>query len=263
MTDCRRTLDRLAPYVDRQLAPAEHVELERHLRACGPCRAAALAEQGAQRVLRERAATLRSVDLPPGLRTRCEALAREHQAAAASRSWRARLALAYRRQSPRLAPASLSALLVLFTAAAIFSLATARSNTLLAAQLTADHAKCFRLFAGPGEPADPAELERMLQERYGWDLQLAGSSGAAEVELIGARRCLYADGTVPHVMYRVRGEDVSLYMLDGVTRSDARVTSLGHESRIWSRGTRTYVLVAPPAARDLDTGLRYVMQESR
>ena len=263
MTDCRRTLDRMAPYVDGQLAPAEHAEVDRHLRACGPCRAAVVAEQGAHRVLREKAAALRAVDLPPGLRTRCEALARAHRADEGSRSSWARLGLAVRGRAARLAPASLSAALVLVTAAAIFSVATARSNTVLAAQLTADHAKCFRLFAGAGEPADPAELEHMLQDRYGWDLQVAGSSGTDGVELIGARRCLYADGTIPHVMYRVNGENVSLYMLDGVERSEAVVMSLGHESRIWSRGDRTYVLVAPPAARDLGAGLQYVMQQSR
>jgi hypothetical protein len=59
------------------------------------------------------------------------------------------------------------------------------------------------------------------------------SSAADGIRLIGARRCLYADGSLPHVMYRVGGHDVSLYVLDGVARPAADLVSLGHRSHIW------------------------------
>lgn len=254
MSDCRRTQDRFAPYADRLLPAAEHEEIERHLAACPPCRTAASAEAGGRAVLREKAASLQSEPLPPGLRTRCEALAREHGKS------ESRLPLV---RSWRLFPVSVTAVLTLFIATVVFSLATKQSDTLLAAQLTADHAKCFGLFAHPDSPAtDPAGLEQMLLDDYGWTVRVPPSSPQDGVQLIGARRCLYADGRIPHVMYRVNGQDVSLFLLAGVTRNDANVVSLGHRSQIWSRDGTTYVLVAPTAAGDLANAARYLMREA-
>ena len=248
-SDCRETRDRLATYVDRVLPPGERIEVDRHLAACPPCRAAALAEEGARTVLRERALALRSAPLPPGLRSRCEAFAREHVKPAPARTW-------------RLVPVSMTAVLTLFIATVVFSLATQQSDTLLAAQLTADHSKCFSLFVPTEAPAaDSGRLEEMLLDAYGWKVRVPPSSPQDGVQLIGARRCLYADGRIPHVMYRVNGEDVSLFMLDGKARNDADVTALGHRSRIWSRGGTTYVLVGPAAA-DLTSAVRYIMREA-
>ena len=259
-SDCRLTAERLALYVDGLLAPRDHAAVEGHLAACQPCRVAALHERTARTVLRDRAATLRQQALPPGLRSRCEALAREH-GSPATRGWTGAFTL--RSLAPRLLPASLTAILIVFTSTALISLATQRSDTLLAAQLTADHAKCFKLFAGEGSAtADAARLEQMLADRYGWDVHVPPSSPAAGVELVGARRCLYADGRIPHVMYRVNGRNVSLYMLEGVERRDADVTSFGHRSRIWSRGATTYVLVWPVGGGDMTTAARYVMEEA-
>ena len=249
---CRETVERLASYADDLLTPGDRAAVEGHLAACPPCRAAATEERGARAILREKADALRQQPLPPGLRSRCEALAREHLAPPSRSSW-----------ASRLVPVSLSAILIVFTATAIFSLATARSNALLAAQLTADHATCFRLFAGErSATADAARLEQMLSDRYGWDVHVPPSSPAAGLQLVGARRCLYADGRLPHVMYRVNGRNVSLYILDGVARGDAEVTSLGHRSHIWSRGAATYVLVAPGDAGDLAAVVRYVKEEA-
>jgi hypothetical protein len=62
-------------------------------------------------------------------------------------------------------------------------------------------------------------------------------------------------------MYRVRGQDVSLYMLEGVNRSAADLVTLGHRSRIWTHGATTYVLVSP-ARGDFATAAKYVMQEA-
>jgi anti-sigma factor RsiW len=252
MNECRRTADRMTPYVDDVLPPAERAEVDRHLDVCRPCGAAAREEQGGRTVLREKAAALRSATLPPGLRTRCEALARAQAAPARLRVWGARLL-----------PVSLSAIIIVFTASAVFSFATHRSDVVLAAQLTADHAKCFKLFAGEGAPdADAIHLEQMLSDRYGWDVHVPPSSAADGVRLVGARRCLYADGRMPHVMYRVNGQDVSLYMLEGVTRAQADVVALGHRARIWSRGATTYVMVSHGDAGEMDAAARYVMQEA-
>jgi hypothetical protein len=56
---------------------------------------------------------------------------------------------------------------------------------------------------------------------------------------------------------------MSLYVLDGVTRNAADVTTFGQRSRIWTRGTTTFVLVTPADAGDLAAAVRYVMQQAR
>ncbi|MGH9346055.1 MAG: hypothetical protein ACRD26_02205, partial [Vicinamibacterales bacterium] len=195
----------------------------------------------------------RQASLPPGLRSRCEALARDHARVHAVAAWRARLV-----------PATLVATLVIVSGLALLSVATRRSDTLLAAQLTADHVKCFAVF-DPGGEADARQVEQTLQSQYGWDMQIPPSSPEHDVRLVNGRRCLYADGTVPHVMYRFAGSaPVSLFRLDGVTRDEADVTTMGHRCRIWSRGGHTYVLVAPESASSQDERLvRYVRQEAR
>ncbi len=250
--DCRRTADRLTSYVDSALPPGEQADVERHLSRCPPCRQAATHESGARAVLREQARGLSEAPLPPGLRSRCEALAREHARESAPAVFATR----------RFAP--LTAVITLVIGFFLFSLATHRSDTVLAAQLTADHAKCFRFFSSDTAPdADARRVERMLEDDYGWEVRVPPSSSANGVRLRGARRCLYADGSIPHVMYDVSGHDVSLFVLDGVGRPPADLISLGHHFRTWMAGRRTYVLVWPVAAGDMTVARRYVMEEVR
>jgi hypothetical protein len=64
-------------------------------------------------------------------------------------------------------------------------------------------------------------------------------------------------------MYDVGGHDVSLFVLDGVTRRAADLVSFGHRSRIWMAGRRTYVLVWPVAAGEMTVAARYVREEAR
>src|SRR6185503_21287563 len=85
MDDCQRTAARLTPYVDETLPAGERADLERHLDRCQPCRAAALREKGARHLLREQSRALTDTPLPPGLLSRCEALAREHATVSAPR----------------------------------------------------------------------------------------------------------------------------------------------------------------------------------
>jgi len=253
MGDCRRIEERLTPYVDKALPPEQQVEVERHLGACPPCRQSAEEEQGAKTVLRECADRLRQESLPPGLRSRCEALAREHARVTRVASWRMRLM-----------PLALAATAVIITALVVLSVATRRSNSLLAAQLTADHVKCFKMFV-PGEEARAADVESQLEEKYGWDMHVPPSSPENDVRLLGGRRCLYADGAMPHVMYAgANATPISLFKLEGIQRSKAEVTSLGHVCRIWTRGGNTYVLVAPQsAAQELHRVAQYVEREAR
>jgi len=155
----------------------------------------------------------------------------------------------------RLVTVALITLLIVFTGAALFSMATDRSDGLLAAQLTADHVKCFALFVPSDAPsADAPAIERMLAERYGFDVHVPPSSDEAGIELVGARQCLYADGRVPHLLYRVGDRHVSLFVLEGVSRPEATITALGHRSDIWTTGTTTFVLVTPSGSDGLAAG---------
>jgi len=256
MSECRRTVERLAPWADESLPATERAEVDRHLSACPPCRVAADSERAGRQILRSCADRLRSEPLPPGLRTRCEALAREHAAKSQAKStgWRS------------LVPVTIVAILLVFTASTIFSLATRRSDALLAAQLTADHVKCFKLFDSPNAPsADARSTEQQLTSSYGWNVHVPPSSPQVGVQLVGARRCLYADGSIPHVMYHVNGEQVSLFMLEGVDRPPADVVSLGHRSHIWSSGGTTYVLVSSASTNQtaaIANYMKYVIQDA-
>jgi anti-sigma factor RsiW len=253
MGECRRTAERLTPYVDEALPPGERADVERHLDACPPCRDLMTEERGGRLVLRECADKLRSEPLPPGLRSRCEAIAREHARVRVLGSWRTRLV-----------PATLVALLVIFTAMLLLSVATRRSDAVLAAQLTADHVKCFKVFADPEKTADAETVERELASRYGWRMTVPPSSTTAGLRLLGARRCAYAEGVMPHVMYRADGTSVSLFKLEGITRHDANVATLGYRCHIWSRGADTFVLVAPESAwPEMTKVSQYVEQQAR
>lgn len=260
MTECRSTIDRLTAYVDGQLSSAECADVDRHLNACEPCRRLAAAERGGQSVLRHTASRLRNASLPPGLRTRCEAIAREQIALRSQPgSARAIRGLLTNWRST-LVPTVLGVIFLVFTASALLSVATRRSDAVLAAQLTADHSKCF-LLSGADGPTDSHDVERMLSTHYGWSIHVPPSSAAVGVQLIGARRCLYADGAVPHVMYRANGHELSLYVLNGVTRKAADLVSWGHRSRIWSRNEKTYVLVSS-GGDGLPDATRYMMSEA-
>jgi anti-sigma factor RsiW len=140
MKDCRETSERLTPYVDDALPPEERTDIERHLNACPPCRQSAVEEQGGRTVVRECASRLPQPPLPPGLRSRCEALARDHSRVSTIASWRARLV-----------PLTLLATIVIVAGIALFSLVTRRSDAVLAAQLTADHITCFKMFGSSQE----------------------------------------------------------------------------------------------------------------
>ena len=154
---------------------------------------------------------------------------------------------------------------MIFGASAFFSIATRRSDALLAAQLTADHSKCFKLFGPPdGTAADAPNIERMLFEQYGWKIHVPSSSAEDDVQLIGARRCLYGDGLVPHVMYRVHGQDVSLFVLPGHAPEKRMISSRSAIDRRSGRGMgrrscscRLRMLEASASAS------RYVMKEAR
>ena len=67
---------------------------------------------------------------------------------------------------------------------------------------------------------------------------------------MAVRRCLYGDGRAAHLMYRLAGEPVSLFIVPGLTRPAAELSLFGHEQVVWTQGDRTYMLVAGGGSRD-------------
>jgi anti-sigma factor RsiW len=245
---CRRICDLLAEYADGTLAAEQRVEVQRHLDACPPCRVIAGKECGARQLLRACAERLRAGQVPPALRSRCQELSRQ---SASAHLWS--------RRAVRLAVA---AVLIVVTGS-MLSVVTRHSDALLAAQLTADHVKCFTFFGHQaGRTLDAAQAQQMLREQFGMDVHVPPSSASGGLELIDARRCLYAEGRIPHLMYQAEGQDISLFVLEGESRPPAEVTAFGHHARIWSRGDRTFVLITP-AAEPPAAAARYVAEEAR
>jgi anti-sigma factor RsiW len=240
MASCQ-DLDRLlTPYLDAEVTPQEKQDVERHLGVCPPCARRAAAEGAARRIVMVRAEAL-SVRAPERLRARCLALAPCRR-----RRWWAMPAW----RSLGLATASLAVLLVVGAVVG----ALAHSPTVLAAELSLDHMKCFALFEPRGgRAADPVAVSRQLEADYGWHLKVPASLPDQRLTLLGARRCFSTDGRVAHVLYRHGGRPVSLFMLPRTTYETARVAvgAAGRATQIWSRGSTTYVLLGDESEREM------------
>jgi len=118
------------------------------------------------------------------------------------------------------------------------------SARLLAAELTADHVKCFTLNSLIGPNGGPQAVEAVLASRFGWRARLPQRPEQIGLELIGARPCLYGQGRIAHIMYRHHGHPVSVFMLPDTVRPDQFVEVMGHEAVIWTEHGRTFVLLA-------------------
>jgi anti-sigma factor RsiW len=240
MENCHDIDGLLTAYVDGEACAADRAFVDGHLAACPPCRQRAAVEGAARTVLRARIGLL-PCDAPEALRARCLALASARQ-----RGMRVSSLLRW-----RMVPLVMAAALVVAVGGILAYGLASRSPAALATQLALDHVKCFALFPGAG-PVDVRAAEAGLQERYGWQIRLPEGGGRSGLQLIGARRCLYAEGLIAHLMYRVQGRPVSLFVLPGTVRPSAMVRALGHEAVIWSSAGKTFVLLGREPRADLE-----------
>lgn len=258
--NCREVEDKLAAYVD---GTTRSMDVAAHLDTCDACRASAHAQTVARTVLKARAAQLSPI-APPGLRTRLRALADERasarQAAVADRS--DALVLSW---TGRLSAFAAAAMVVLTLGAILLPVATVRSTALLAAQLALDHLKCFTIDGdADGQPIRKAAAEATLQHDFDLSVTVPESVPSERLELMAVRRCLYGDGRAAHLMYRVNGEPVSLFILPGLTRPAADLSLFGHDEAVWTQGDRTYMLVARGGTRnDLARVASYLRNEAK
>jgi anti-sigma factor (TIGR02949 family) len=252
--DCQKIDPLVTPFVDGDITPADRDRVDRHLQACGSCRGRVNAEQAVHALLRARRSALAESGVPPGLRARVESLGESRWSAPpAGRSWRGRLM-----------PLALAASLVLVVGGAFVYEATARSTSLLAAELTADHLKCFRVVNSVlGTHQEPQAVESSMASGFDWQMHLPEHAEQIGLELVGARPCLYGEGRVAHIMYRHNGHPVSIFMLPRSARDDDLVEVMGHQAAIWSIGNRTFVLVAREPRAEVDRITAFVHSSLR
>ena len=254
--ECKQIEGSLTAVVDGGAPPDEAARVAQHLASCPACRQAMQVQVTARAVLRTRAAQL-SVVAPPGLRTRIIASARaERPEAAAILSWRGRLSAF-----------SAAAILVLTLGAVLLPIVTERSTVVLAAQLALDHLKCFMIDGdrdGDAAPISKADAEATIAREYGWTASVPASAAAEGVELVAVRHCLYGDGMAAHLLYRVQGKAVSLFIMPGLVRPAAELRVLGHDEVVWTQGDRTYMLVASAGTKaGLARVASYLRNEAR
>jgi anti-sigma factor RsiW len=143
----------------------------------------------------------------------------------------------------RVAPLALAAALVLMVAGAFVYQVTARSARVMAAELTADHMKCFTINGLLGTHQAAETVESSLASGFGWRTHLPERPDREGLELVGSRPCLYGEGRTAHIMYRHNGHPMSLFMLPRNRGEDQIVDVFGHEAAIWSVDNRTFVLI--------------------
>jgi anti-sigma factor RsiW len=163
----------------------------------------------------------------------------------------------------RATPWALAASLVLVVGGAFLYQATEASSRVLAAELTADHVKCFAMNSALGTHHTASAVEASMLSGFGWSMHLPEDPSRAGLELVGSRPCLYGEGKIAHIMYRHQGQPVSLFMLPRTARTDELVEVLGHEAAIWCDGNRTFVLVSDEPRRDVERMATFVQASLR
>jgi anti-sigma factor RsiW len=246
MSNCS-SIDRfVTPYVDGELREADRLLVDEHLQRCDPCRSRVAWESSVRRLVRSNRGSLTADRAPASLYVTCrEILTADGRRAVAGSAGTPRVAPRVwgALRPARWAPVALATSLFLLVAGTVVYQATRYSSRVLAAELAADHVKCFAANRLLGTRHDRTVVEASMHSMFDWRLQLPAEFDTAGLELIGSRLCLYGEGRVAHLMYRDHGEPVSIFMLPGRVRSEELVEALGHEAAIWPSGDRTFVLV--------------------
>jgi anti-sigma factor RsiW len=256
MGNCREIEPHLTAYVDGETGHADRSRVEAHLQRCPPCRSRVATERATHELLASHREELRGC-ASETLRHRCAA----QRAFAAGRAGLL--------GSRVLVPLSLAATAVL--AFGLFLLfGWGSSVDTYAAQLADDHVQCFQV-PPKAELVDAGSLARAWQEANGWRLVLT-SSESEELKLLGLRRCGSARGYVAHVMYRWRGEPLSLYVLNGAVNDIAdasrdiaahdTVVTRGEQAVMWTNKGRTYAVVARGRQEDVERVAAYFRSAS-
>ncbi|HEX8027205.1 MAG TPA: zf-HC2 domain-containing protein [Vicinamibacterales bacterium] len=255
---CHDVEQQLPSYVDGTTTRPEAQVIASHLETCDDCRASWHAQTVARTVLKARAAELSPI-APPGLRTRLRAAMDDERASAGQVS---APSLAWTGRVTAFAAASM---VVLTLGAILLPAVTIRSTAVLAAQLALDHLKCFTIEGdADSEPIASEAAESTLKTEFDLTVRVPASLPGEQLELLAVRRCLYGDGRAAHLMYRLNGAPVSLFIVPGMARPADELSLFGHDQLVWSHGDRTYMLVARGGSRaDLARVASYLQNEAK
>ena len=265
MLNCASLDSLVTPYVDGELTDADRRAVDQHLRVCPPCYTRVAAERAVHELVGVRREGLCRGGAPTALRQRCSDIARNPTAEAAqhridSSKFQRAIHDSHRIPNPesripiprRVAPLALAASLVIVVGGAFVYQATDKSARVLAAELVADHAKCFAMNAALGTHQRAAVVEQSMAASFDWRMHLPADPEQAGLELVGARPCLYGEGKIAHIMYKHEGHPVSVFMLPNTARAQELVEVLGHEAAIWCANNRTFVVVAREPRREVE-----------
>jgi anti-sigma factor RsiW len=231
MNDCRQIEAMLPPFVDGEATPRDRAMVEAHLGGCGACRRLVQEQRDVRTLLTSRRASLCG-PAPAGLESRVRALVGTG-GAPTSAGW------------SRLSPLAAAAAAVLVVIGGLYW-GTGQSSVLLAAQLTLDHIKCFMIDGDDhAHPMTAGGAQVRLHESHGLDVRLPAPRESEGARLVAVRSCLYGEGWVAHLLYRVKGEPVSMFVMPGHSASAVDVAAFGRHAEVVTRGGVTYVLVAP------------------
>jgi len=255
MGECRELEPLLVAYVDGEVAPDQAVEVQAHLSRCPPCRQRVEGERAVHVVLRARKRELVPA-APAGLRRRCAAACPSTAPAAAGR----------RRLVPgRWVPLSFAAT-VLLAVAAVFFMGLNGSVEALATQLALDHMKCFQ-FAPEHTEVDSKLAGDAWHRSYAWLINVPRSEPVEQLELLGVRRCLSTQGASAHIMYRWRGNPLSMYVLNSQPKAavspERLVSRIGQEAVIWTDAGRTYAVVSRGERAELERIAHHMRASAR
>jgi anti-sigma factor RsiW len=262
MPNCQSIERLVTPYVDGDIAAAERTLIESHLRVCAPCHSRVAAERAVRALMDTHRASLCAERASSSLRDICGRAAEDAARPVRSAFLPSRVPRVGG-AGARWRPMALAASLVVIVGGAFTYQLTARSTTVLAAELAADHVKCFAANQLLGTHEDLATVESAMASGFGWTAHLPANASQEGLELVGERPCLYGEGRVAHIMYRYQGRPLSLFMLPDTERGESLVKALGHECAVWSEGGRTFVLVSREPRSDVQRLATYVRASLR
>jgi anti-sigma factor RsiW len=255
MSECQNLDPLVTPYVDGELAEADRLRIAQHLIKCPPCHSRVAAERAVRDAIHSRRGEMTRSCAPASLRAACERLRPPTSAPrTVAASIQPPVTLTLRRFVPFALVASLA---VLVSGAFVYKLTDA-SATVMAAELAADHMKCFAVTSMLSMHETPSVVESAMVAGFGWQMHLPEHPAEVGLELVGSRPCMYGEGKVAHLMYRYQGHPVSLFMLPKSTRAEQVVEVLGHQAKIWCTGNRTLVLIAREPRRQVEQLAAYM-----
>ena len=278
MLNCHSIDPLVTPFIDGELPDADRLAVDEHsARLCAVSLAGRRRAGGARAHpragprSRRRAGPLRAAmrrDRRSGRRVSGRAPGTPAAPTASPRSrpqsTSRRLPTRSRAVETRLAPFALAASLVVVVGGAFLYQATDRSARVMAAELTADHVKCFAMNSALGTHRCRRSRRELDGVGFDWRMHLPADPVARRARAGRRRgRVSTAKGKIAHIMYRHDGQPVSLFMLPKTARAEELVEVLGHEAAIWCAGNRTFVLIAREPRQDVERLASFVQASLR